>query len=119
MMKTYEVTGKGEPLDMPHHTRKHVMGSEPLTQESIELARKWFAENALACIEEVKSGNVKVNDPEKYFASCKQRAEDAIAGKGDHTFTFRQRAYYIQTGKCEPLMADGHVEEENISRPRG
>jgi len=39
-----------------------------LTQETILATRQWFADNAMACISEVKSGEVKVNDPEKYFA---------------------------------------------------
>lgn len=97
-----------------------MLKSETLTTESIRLARQWFADNALACIAEVQSGKVKVNDPEKYFASCRQRAEDVLAGKGDHTFAFRQRAYWIQTGECVPFMADvGESQEEvRVSRPR-
>jgi hypothetical protein len=77
---------------------------ESITAESIQLARQWFADNALACIAEVQSGKVTVNEPERYFARCKQHAADSLAGKGDHTFALRQRAYHIQTGKWVPLM---------------
>lgn len=75
-----------------------------VTSESIHAARQWFAENALACIAEVKSGAVRVNDPEKYFVQCMRRHDDALAGRSDHTFTFRQRAHYIQTGECPALL---------------
>jgi hypothetical protein len=79
---------------------------ESITANSIQLTRQWFANNALACIAEVESGKVRVNERDRYFANCRQRAADALAGKGDHTFAFRQRAYYIQTGKCLPFMTN-------------
>lgn len=75
-----------------------------LTPETIHATRQWFADNALACIAEVESGDVKVNNRERYFSQCRQRHADALAGKGDHTFAFRQRAHYIQTGECVPLL---------------
>lgn len=75
-----------------------------LTQESILAARQWFADNAAACIAEVKSGEVRVNNPEKYFADQEQRAIDSLAGKYDHSLTFLQRAHYIQTGECPALL---------------
>lgn len=71
-----------------------------LTQESIIAARQWFHDNALACISEVESGAVKVNDPAEYFAWRKQQAADSLAGKNDHTFALLQKAHYIQTGEC-------------------
>lgn len=76
----------------------------PLTQESIQAARQWFADNALACIAEAREGAVKVNDPEAYYLECRQRHEDALAGKYDHTFTFVQRAHFIQTGEMRALL---------------
>lgn len=75
-----------------------------LTDESIQKAREWFRDNALACIEEVRSGEVKVNDPEEYFAWCNERAKNAMEGKSDHTFAFMQRAHFIQTGECVALL---------------
>ena len=75
-----------------------------LSPETIHATRQWFADNALACIAEVESGDVRVNNRERYFAQCRQRHADALAGKGDHTFAFRQRAHYIQTGECVPLL---------------
>ena len=75
-----------------------------LTQETILATRQWFADNAMACIAEVESGAVKVNDPEKYFAWRKESAANSLAGKNDHTFTFMQRAHYLQTGECVALL---------------
>ena len=75
-----------------------------ITEESMQVARQWFADNALACIAEVKSGAVRVNDPEVYFAQCLRRHDVALAGKSDHTFALRQRAWLIQTGECRALL---------------
>lgn len=75
-----------------------------LTQETIIAARQWFADNAQACIDEVTSGAVRVNDPETYFEWRRQSAADSLAGKNDHTFTFMQRAHYIQTGESVALL---------------
>lgn len=75
-----------------------------ITEQTMRSTRQHFAANALACIEEVKNGYVKVNDRESYFAWCMQRHDDALAGKNDHTFTFLQRAYYLQTGECVALL---------------
>ena len=75
-----------------------------LTQETIQATRKWFADNAAACIAEVKFGTVTVNDPAKYFAWCEQSAADALAGKFDNNLGFRQRATFIQTGICAAIL---------------
>ncbi|MDR6455478.1 hypothetical protein [Variovorax paradoxus] len=75
-----------------------------LTAEAIQTTREWFAQNALDCIAEVQSGAVRVNDPEAYFAECRKRREEHLAGKWDHTFTFRQRAYAHQTGEWVALL---------------
>lgn len=76
-----------------------------LTEETIRNTRQWFADNAQACIDEAVSGNVKVNNLQKYIEWQKQRAADSLAGKSDHTFTFIQMAYYIQSGECIPLLS--------------
>jgi hypothetical protein len=75
-----------------------------LTEESIQKTRKWFADNAIACIEEVKNGDVKVNDRESYFAWRNEQAKEYIEGHSDHTLTFLQRAYFIQTGESVALL---------------
>ena len=75
-----------------------------LTQETIVATRQHFADIDQACIDEVKSGAVRVNDPASYFAWCEQRAKDGMEGKHDHTLTFLQRAYWIQTGEMIALL---------------
>lgn len=74
------------------------------TEETIMKTRQWFHDSSLICIEEVKSGKFKVNNPEKYFAERLQNAKDSLAGKHDHTLTFRQRAHFIQTGEFPPIL---------------
>lgn len=78
--------------------------SNTLTQETILATRQWFADNALACMSEVEDGSVKVNDVDAYYAWVRGRRDDALAGKNDHTFTFQQRGWYIQTGECIGLL---------------
>ena len=75
-----------------------------LTNETILQTRQWFADNAMACIAEVKSGEVRVNDTAKYFAWREQSASDALAGKFDHSLAFLQRATFIQTGICHAIL---------------
>ena len=81
------------------------MHTPQITTESRMLARQWFADNALACIAEVKSGAVRVNNPETFFVKCLQNHDDALAGKFDRSLTFMQRAHYIQTGDCPALLS--------------
>lgn len=75
-----------------------------LSPKAIQAARQWFADNALACIAEVESGAVRVNDRAAYFARRHQDHADYLAGKRDHTFTLRQRAHFIQYGEMVALL---------------
>lgn len=75
-----------------------------LTDETIAATRQHFVNNALACIEEVLTGEVWVSDVAKYCADCQKRADEHRAGKWDHTLTFRQYATYIQTGQMPALL---------------
>lgn len=75
-----------------------------LTEETILSTRKHFAENAQACIDEVLCGDVKVDDRETYLSWHIQDMVEFMAGERDHTFTFLQRAYWIQTGDCVALL---------------
>ncbi|MFQ3543589.1 hypothetical protein Q7A53_05840 [Halobacillus rhizosphaerae] len=75
-----------------------------LTDETIQKTRKWFHNNCMACIEEVKSGKVYVNNIKKYIEMEKESARDYMEGKNDYIFAFVQRAYYIQTGECIALL---------------
>lgn len=75
-----------------------------LTEESIRKTRKWFHDNAIACIEEVKCGKYRVNDPELYFKEEEKAAKEYIEGTHQITLTFLQRAYFIQTGESVALL---------------
>ena len=66
--------------------------------------RQWYHDNAMACIAEAESGAVYVNDLDEYREWRLQSAADALAGKGDHTFAFLQRAYCLETGECVALL---------------
>lgn len=76
-----------------------------LKDEVIQETRKWFHDNSIACIEEVKSGKVYVNDSEYYFKWQMKEAKEYIEGCHDHVLAFLQRAYYIQTGESVALLA--------------
>jgi len=76
-----------------------------LTEETILKTRKWFSDNAIACIEEVKSGKVFVNDQENYFKWESNKAKEYIDGKHDNVIAFLQRAHYIQTGEWVALLS--------------
>lgn len=76
-----------------------------LTDETIQKTRKWFSDNAMACIEEAKSGKVYVNNIERYTKLNEQSAREYMEGKHDHVLAFLQRAYFIQTGESVPLLS--------------
>jgi hypothetical protein len=78
--------------------------TDMLTPETVQKTREWFAANALACIAEAESGAVRVNDLAFYRSACLKSYEEYLAGRWDHTFTFQQRAHYIQTGECIALL---------------
>lgn len=77
-----------------------------LTEETIIKTRKWFAQNCLDCIEEAESGKVFVNDLDTYRQWRLQSREDDLNGKNDNTFTFLQRAHFIQTGESVPMFSN-------------
>lgn len=86
--------------------------SVTLTAETIAATRRWYADNCAACIAEarlyVETGGregVRVNDLQSYVAWREQSAAEDLAGKGDSSFAFLQRAVAIQTGQCVPMLA--------------
>ena len=76
-----------------------------LTEETIQKTRKWFSDNAIACIEEAERGKVFVNDLEEYSKWRNKEAKEYMEGKHDHVVAFLQRAYYIQTGESVALLS--------------
>lgn len=79
---------------------------EPITPESMQAAREWFAQNSIDCIFECASGEVFCNDFEKLCEWQMESYADVLAGKQDHTFALLQMAYFIQTGVCVPLLPE-------------
>ena len=78
-----------------------------LTEDSILKARKFFSDNCLAIIEDVKSGKTKIYcNKEEFYKREERKSKDYLAGINDNTFTFLQRVYYIQTGKSIALFQD-------------
>lgn len=80
------------------------MNTVVLTPETIQATRQWFADIALRCIAEAESGAVRVNDLDAYRVWQMEMHADALAGRSDHTLTFRQRATFVQTGVCVPIL---------------
>lgn len=73
-------------------------------EQAVIAARQWFADNAQACINEATSGQVKVNDLDKYVQDQKLSMAEYLNGTWDHTLAFQQRATFIQTGECHPIL---------------
>ncbi len=82
-----------------------------LRADSIQAARRWFAENALACSAAARSRNEAldahtfyVNDLTTYKTAKTKLAAECLAGEYDTTLAFMQKAYFIQTGECPGLL---------------
>jgi hypothetical protein len=75
-----------------------------LTAETITATRRSIADNCKACIDEAKSGKVRVNDLPSYIVQKRHEAAGSLVGKHDHCLSFLQKAVYIQTNECVPLM---------------
>lgn len=66
--------------------------------------RLWFAQNALNAIDELVTGEVKVEFINKVIAYELECYDEVLGGAYDHTFTFKQRMYYIETGESIALL---------------
>jgi hypothetical protein len=78
-----------------------------LTATTILKTRQWFVENQQACIDGALNGTLGLAshvDITAYAKQCRQYQFAIIRGEWDHTFTFQQRAVYIQTGECHALL---------------
>lgn len=78
-----------------------------LTPETVQAARQWFADNADACVREAEDGTAPLASHyplEKYRQDMETAKQYALTGCIDHTLTFLQRAYFIQTGESVALL---------------
>lgn len=75
-----------------------------ITTETINQTRNHFAQISENCIQGALNKEFHVNDVAQYIQWKTNSKKDYLSGKCDHTFTFLQYAYYIQTGECIPLL---------------
>ena len=79
---------------------------EKLTADSIRLAHESFIRGYQACIDEVLDGRVHVENVRAYIVWRCEQMDEHRRGMHEHTFTFWQRAYEIQTGQCVPFFKE-------------
>lgn len=85
----------------------YIFNGVTLTEETVKRTRQHFIDIYQGCIDEVLSGDVVLPEhtkQEDYFAYQRERMEYMKAGKGEHNFTFLQRAYWLQTGESIALL---------------
>jgi hypothetical protein len=70
-----------------------------LTEQTIIATRQHFADIHSSCIEKARAGEFQVNDLGRYVEWQERSRVASLAGDYDHTFTFQQRAWWIQTGE--------------------
>lgn len=70
-----------------------------LSEETILATREHYAQISRDIIADVKAGRLRHS-----ISHLEQRIEDSLAGKGDHSLAFLQRAYWIQTGEDIALL---------------
>lgn len=71
----------------------------------IQRTRDLLIAEAQAVIDATLSGQDRPNNPEKWIAYWQRHIEDVREGRADRTFYFRQRAHYLDTGECVPVLA--------------
>jgi len=85
--------------------RKTIVNGVEITPETVYATREFFAQLSLDCIADAQSGATPVNDLDGYIAWRERCISDSLSGSGDHTLAFLQRAFFIQTGECPPLLS--------------
>lgn len=75
-----------------------------ITKDTILKTIEHFIKNQEGCIAEAVSGEVFVNDLDKYVAQCEERINDYQSGNFNVWLGFWQQAYYIQSGKCVGIL---------------
>lgn len=83
-----------------------------ITPETIQRTREHFAALGRACIDDARCGAVPVGNLESFIAWQEGMISSYLAGDSDDTFTFMQRAHWLQTGECLPLLATPEASHE-------
>lgn len=68
-----------------------------ISQETILATRQHFADSHQCCLYAAISGELFVNDLDSYRKWQTERIAETLAGGNDNTFTFMQRAYWIES----------------------
>ena len=82
-----------------------IFATVEITTQTIDRTREHFAELGRQCIADAKSGATYVNDLPSYVIWQRANIKRFLAGDFDHTFTFLQRAHWLQTGECLPFFS--------------
>lgn len=78
-----------------------------ITQESIIATRQHFADSYQKCIDGALDGTkmpASHVNIQKYVSDLEERKRAMLAGEMQDTFTFIQRAHWIQTGESIALL---------------
>ena len=76
-----------------------------LTDATIQKTRQWFIDHNQSIIDDVNSGDLIVNNPERFIQWKLDNIEHYRSSPLVlNNFTFLQRAHFIQTGEMKPLM---------------
>ncbi len=75
-----------------------------LTEDTINKTCQWCADNAQGCIDEVLSGEVKVNNQADYIETKKALIKCYLSRDFEIGLWFYQKALYIQTGESVPMF---------------
>jgi len=75
-----------------------------ITMKTILATREHFAEIHESCIKDAITGVTRVNNVDEYIARETEAIDRVRAGNADYTLTFAQRALWIQTGECIPIL---------------
>ena len=75
-----------------------------ITQDSFNRAKHYYINLANNLIKDVESGELTVNDSERYINWKKETIEELKDMKETGNFTILQMAYFIQTGEMVALL---------------
>ena len=75
-----------------------------ITESTIINTRNYFAQISENCIQGALTNEFHVNDVDKYVEWKSKSKQDYLDGKSDHTLTFLQYAYFLQTGQMVALL---------------
>jgi len=76
-----------------------------ITHETILKTRRHFIQINVDCIRQAIAGKFFVNDLQSYIDRNMEEIRAIRRGERERSFTFAQRAHWIQTGECIPFLS--------------